>query len=406
VKAAFEDAQAEAAGRTVSVRLVLQNRSRETWLPGSFFVGWQFFDPESERFLLEGEWTGITQPVTPGGQTMVTLSIPFSPEPGGYRVFVSPIDRPDGWAYARGERFFLIDAEVKDGEARVLSSEITTRREMRRRGWRKALPKIFVNPLESIWRNRRLIQSMAQRDILARYRGSLGDAFWTVLNPLLLMATYYFVFGVVLRTRFGADNSRYGYVLYFLAGMLPWLAINEAVGRAPNVIAEHRNFVKKLVFPLETLSVTQTLAALVTECFATLVFLVGLLLIRHAIPATAFWLLAVIVPQILLTLGLCWFLAALGAYVRDLGQVIGFVLTLWFFTTPICYPVASLPASALVILKKNPLFVIVEAYRAALLEGRAPDFGPLWKLWVLSIVIFLIGHAWFYKLRKSFADVI
>ena len=92
---------------------------------------------------------------------------------------------------------------------------------------------------------------MVRRDILARYRGSFGDVFWTVLNPLLLMATYYFVFGVVLRTRFGADSSRSGFVLYFLAGMMPWLAFSEAVGRSPT-LSSNTGTSKKLVFPVET----------------------------------------------------------------------------------------------------------------------------------------------------------
>ena len=125
---------------------------------------------------------------------------------------------------------------------------------------------------------------MARRDILARYRGSFGDVFWTVLNPLLLMATYFFVFGMVLRTRFGPDQSRTGFALYFLAGMLPWLAFSEPVGRAAYVILEHRNFVKKLVFPLDTLPVNQVVSGLVTELFGAGVFVAALLIIRHAVP--------------------------------------------------------------------------------------------------------------------------
>jgi lipopolysaccharide transport system permease protein len=113
-----------------------------------------------------------------------------------------------------------------------------------------------------------------------------------------------------------------------------------------------------------------------------------------------------VIPQILLTAGLCWFLAALGVFVRDLAQVNGFLLTLWFFLTPICYPETSLPGPALRILAKNPMYVLARGYRAALLEGRAPDFGPYWKLCVVSATVFLLGHAWFHKLRKSFADII
>ena len=108
----------------------------------------------------------------------------------------------------------------------------------------------------------------------------------------------------------------------------------------------------------------------------------------------------------LLTLGVCWFLAALGVYVRDLGQINGFLLTLWFFLTPICYPEASLPAEAMGLLSKNPLFVLVRGYRTILLEGTAPDFASLWKLWLVAGAVFILGHAWFYKLRRTFADVI
>jgi lipopolysaccharide transport system permease protein len=247
---------------------------------------------------------------------------------------------------------------------------------------------------------------MARRDILARYRGSFGDVFWTVLNPLLLMATYFFVFGVVLRARFGADRSSTGFALYFLAGMLPWLAFSEPAGRAPHVVLEHRNFVKKLIFPLETLPVNQVVAGLVTEMFAAAVFLVALLVIRGSMPMTVIWLPVLLIPQLLFTLGVCWFLAGLGVFVRDLGQIMGFLLTLWFFITPICYPEGSLPGNALFILRKNPMYVLVRGYRAILLEGHSPELLPLVKLWIIAAIVFFLGHGWFYKLRKSFADVI
>src|SRR4029077_12471913 len=163
-------------------------------------------------------------------------------------------------------------------------------------------------PIRTVTANHRLIRSMARRDILARYRGSLGDLFWTILNPLLLMTTYFFVFGVVLRPRFGADRSSTGFALYFLAGMLPWLAFAEPLGRAPHVILEHRNFVKKLIFPLDTLPVNQVVAGFVTELFGAAVFIAALLFIRGGIPVSVLWLPVLLVPQLLFTLGACWFL--------------------------------------------------------------------------------------------------
>jgi lipopolysaccharide transport system permease protein len=310
------------------------------------------------------------------------------------------------WHYREGLPFLLIDAQVEDGRARLARGAMTTLGALRRRGLLRAVGRAFKYPLAIIWRNRALIRSMVRRDILGRYRGSFGGVFWTVLNPLMLMTTYFFVFGIVLRARFHGDPSRSGFVLYFLCGMLPWLAFSEAAGRAPFVVLEYRNFVKKLVFPLETLPVNLTAAALVTEAFALVIFLAGLLLARGAVPASVLWLPLLVVPQLLFTLGVCWFLAALGVYVRDLGQINGFLLTLWFFLTPICYPVESLPPRALAILSKNPIFVLVHAYRDIFLEARAPAFGPLWKFWAISAALFFAGHAWFYKLKRSFADVI
>ena len=260
----------------------------------------------------------------------------------------------------------------------------------------------FSYPALTVWRNRRLIRTMVRRDILGRYRGSFGGSFWTIINPLLLMSTYFFVFGVVLKD---PRQSRTDFALYFLAGMLPWLAFSESVGRAPSVMLEHRTFVKKLVFAVETLPVNLVVSGLVSEAFAVVLYCIFLVAIRHGLPVAIVWLPVLIVPQALFTAGFCWFLAALGVFVRDLGQIISYFLTVWFFITPICYPESALMARA-PWMGKNPITVLVRGYRAIFLDGHAPQFGPLWKLWVLAGVLAVLGHAWFYKLRKSFPDVI
>src|SRR5205823_11995760 len=194
----------------------------------------------------EGQWTPIARDTKAGESVAVELSIDFPPEPGGYQIYLSPIDEGGGWSYQRGEPFLLIDAAVTDGRVEVGKTEIISKRALRWRSLGRAVPKVFTYPFVTLIRHRPLIRSMVRRDILARYRGSVGDVMWTMLNPLLLMASYMFVFGVVLHARFGADQSSTGFALYFLAGMLPWLAFSEPAGRASQVILEHRNFVKKL----------------------------------------------------------------------------------------------------------------------------------------------------------------
>jgi lipopolysaccharide transport system permease protein len=379
----FQTVEAVADGASIRVHVRLDSPRT---------LAWQVLDPVTGALLSDGKC-----PESRGGEVDVRVALP--PEDGPYRVQLSPEDDRD--------RVVLIDASIAAGRLMIETSRTASLAALRRAGVVRAIPKAFVFPVRSVWSNRRLIGSMVRRDILARSRGSFGGALWTFLNPLLLMATYFFVFGVVLQTKFGADSSRTGYVLYFLAGMLPWLSFSEAVGRSPYVVIEHRNFVKKLVFPLETLPVNLVLSGLVTEVFALGIFFASLLAIRHSVPASILWLPVLLVPQILLAAGLCWFLSALGVFVRDLGQIIGFLLMVWFFMTPICYPESqAVPAWAAHILAWNPILILVRGYRAILLEGRAPMAGPLAGLWLAATLIAVLGHAWFHRLRRSFADVI
>ena len=389
------------------VAFEIRNASTGIWLPETgFAVGAHVFDRETMMLIEEGPRTVPSQPVGPGESARVHVEFDVPPEPGRYRIYVSPMVDAEGWFYQHGCTFIAVDCVVESAGARIISVRATTVRKLRAGGLFQTLRRVVTLPFQAIWSNRNLMRSMVKRDILGRYRGSFGGWFWTILNPLLLMLTYFFVFGVVLKARFGNDPSRTAFALYFLAGMLPWLAFSEAVGRAPVNMLEYRSFIKKLRFPVETLPVNLALAGLVSEAFGLAVFVLGFLLARGVPPASVLWLPALIVPQVLFTAGLCWFLAALGVFVRDLAQVNGFLLTIWFFLTPICYSEEGMPQGAKWLLKKNPIYVMVTGYRAVFLEGRAPDWGPLWKLWVLAAVVFLAGYAWFHKLRKSFADVI
>jgi lipopolysaccharide transport system permease protein len=404
------DVTVDAETRRVHVECLVRNESGETWRAAEgFAIGYQLYDAETGTLVVDGERRPTEHDVKPGEAAPVRLDFDAPREDGRYQAFISPMKEGVCWYHERDWRFLLAEIRVQDGTPRLERVRVARRATLRRERALRGVGRGFTTPFTTIWRNRGLIRVMVRRDILGRYRGSFAGAFWTLINPLLLMLTYFFVFGVVLRSRIEGDASRAGFGLYFLAGILPWLAVSEALGRAPTVILEHRNFVKKLVFAVETLPVNLAASGLVSELFAVLLFGIFLLLLRGGVPASAVWLPALLIPQILLTLGLSWFLAALGVFVRDLGQVAGFLLTIWFFLTPICYPESSLstlPHSATLFLSKNPMTVLVRGYRAILLHNQAPAWGPLWKFWLLSAAVFLLGHAWFHKLQGSFADIL
>jgi lipopolysaccharide transport system permease protein len=405
----FQKIDVQLEGSALRVRCEIVNGSAEAWrAEEGWAASYHLFDEPTGTLVVEGARTALE--LAPEHSRELTLKIAVPPEPGEYNVYVSPMRENVAWFYDRGWPFLLIGVSVNaDGAPRLGTWRIADKRSV----WRKRLlrsgARAFSLPLQSLWRNRSLIRTLVRRDVLGRYSGSFGGALWAVLNPLLLMLTYFFVFGLVLQSRFENNPSRSLFALYFLAGSLPWLALSEAIGRAPFVMVEHRSFIKKLVFPVETLPVNLVASGLVTEVFGIILFILALLIVRGGVPPTALYLPALLVPQMLLTAGICWFLSALGVFVRDLSQINGYLLTIWFFITPICYPdsqLNSLPAAAVSILKMNPAYVLVRGYRSILLESKPPDWTALAWLTSFSIAVFLFGHAWFYKLRKSFADLI
>ena len=202
------------------------------------------------------------------------------------------------------------------------------------------------------------------------------------------MLTYFFVFGVVLRDRYDPHASWSSFALYFLAGMLPWLAFSEAAGRAPGGDAGASQFRQETGLrggdaAGESGGGGTDHGAVCDR--AVLRFSAG---VNHELPGALVWLPVLLIPQILFTAGVSWFLAALGVFVRDLGQIMGFVLTLWFFLTPICYPENKLPQVAAGVLTKNPIYVLVHGYRSIFLQNQAPAFGAVWKLWLVATVVF------------------
>jgi lipopolysaccharide transport system permease protein len=409
LNAAYQDLRVrfDPSTRTAEAEFTIRNDSNETWrVAEGFAVGYHIFDADTGTLIHDGPRVMPERDVAPGESTSVRLDFVLPPEEGRYRVLLSPMREGVCWYYEQGWPFLMVEGQTTKHTSQLGSLRTATQGWLRRRRNWRGVARAFTYPILTTWRNRGIIRVMVRRDIVGRYRGSFGGIFWTVINPLLVMLTYFFVFGIVLRARFGGDESRSSFALYYLAGMLPWLAFSEALGRSAQVLVEHRNFIKKLVFAVETLPMNLVASGLVSEFFAIVLFCVFLVAARGAVPLSIAWLPVLVIPQVLLTAGLSWFLAALGVFVRDLGQLVGFLLTLWFFLTPICYPETSLPKQFLPLFSKNPIYVLVRGYRSIFLEHRPPDFSPLWKLWVLAAAVFVLGHAWFYKLRKSFADII
>jgi lipopolysaccharide transport system permease protein len=261
-------------------------------------------------------------------------------------------------------------------------------------------------PLQGLYRRRQLIRLMVKRDLLGRYKGSFAGALWTVVHPLALLFTYWFVFSVILKVRVSPDSKPIDFVFYILAGLLPWMAFSEALIRSNTCILENPNLVKKVVFPLEILPLNTTLSSGINSLVGVLLLILAVLGNQGRISWTVILLPAILLPQLLLTVGFGWFLAGLGVFVRDTNHIIGLVLTVWMFLCPIVYPERMVPKGLVVWFHANPFLPVVTGYRNVLLYGIPPDLYSWLYLLGFSLMIFFLGYFWFIRSKKAFADVI
>jgi len=261
--------------------------------------------------------------------------------------------------------------------------------------------------LASLWRNRALIAMLAKRDALGRYRGSLLGIIWSFFNPLLMLAVYTFVFSGIFKARWTSDGaSTAEYALVLFAGLMIFTLFAECLTRAPTLVVSNVNYVKKVAFPLEVLPWVAFGAAAFHFVVSLLVWLVIYTLLFGLPPVTALLLPVALLPLVVLTMGLAWFLAAFGVFVRDVAQIVGIITSALIFLSPIFYPLQALPENIRAYIFLNPLTLPVEQAREVLIWGRLPDWNTYGIYLAIALIVAVLGFAFFQKTRKGFADVL
>ena len=269
----------------------------------------------------------------------------------------------------------------------------------------------LLNPLalaRGLWAQRGLIRQLAAREVAARYRGSALGMLWSLLLPLAMLAVYTFVFSVVFNARFDVQvsDSRVEFALTLFCGLLLFTVFAECTTQAPSLIVSNPSYVKKVVFPLEVLVPVKLAAALLHGLISLGVLLAGTLIFMRTLSPTLALLPLVLVPLVMLALGVGWFLASLGVYVRDAAQAVGVVVNVLFFLTPVFYPVSAVPEGLRWVMWLNPMTAVVESARMTVLRGQWPAWEALGLVTLASAVVMQLGYAWFMKTRRGFADVL
>lgn len=259
-----------------------------------------------------------------------------------------------------------------------------------------------------LWQHRELLWQFTLRNVELRHKGSHLGLVWSFLSPLLMLGLYVLVFGHIFGGSFGvrATETAVEYALGIFFGLTLFHFVSEILGVAPAIIVGNPNFVKKVVFPLEILPAATVLGAIFHMLISLVLLLGGILLLGPGLSLQALWLPVIVLPILLLMLGACWFISALGVFFRDIGQIMQFLTMALMFASAVFYSAAKIPAPAWAWMRFNPILLAIEQARDAALWGRPVNSHHLAYLYAVGLAACYLGHAAFRKMKPAFADVL
>ena len=252
-----------------------------------------------------------------------------------------------------------------------------------------------------------LVRRLTVRDIDARFRGTVLGKVWAVIAPLVMLAVYTFVFGVVLNSRWQdqTDDPLMFPVIYF-SGLILFNFFFDSIARAPTLMREHQAFIKKIYFPVEIFAYSVVGSAIFRFVIGLAILIIFYLPIAGFPPAASVIYPFIFFGLVLFTLGFTWILTAASVFLRDIAHVIGLVVLLAMFLSPLFYPLSAVPEVAQWVLMLNPLTYPLEASRNALFFGEWPDPAGMAIYIAAGWLWASFGYFAFMRVRPVFADVL
>ncbi|MCB1103894.1 MAG: ABC transporter permease [Cephaloticoccus sp.] len=268
----------------------------------------------------------------------------------------------------------------------------------------KILP---VFPAE-LFRHRELLWQFTVRSVELRHKGSHLGLVWSVLNPLLMLGLYVFVFGYIFEGKFGVlpNETRADYGFGIFLGLALFQFVAEVMGVSPNVIVGNPNFVKKVVFPLEILPAANVGAAAFHLLISLGLVFVGLITFDRTIHWELFWLPIIILPLVMFSLGIAWFCSALGVFLRDIGQLMQFLTMALMYSSAVFFSATKIPDALWTFMRFNPVLLSIESARNTALWAQPMNYHHLIYLYGIGLLTCILGHTAFKRMRPAFADVL
>lgn len=253
-------------------------------------------------------------------------------------------------------------------------------------------------------RNRVLLGQLIKRDVLLRYRGAMFGVLWIFLSPLLMLGIFAFVFGQIFASRWPQQPDGLPFWLTLYAGLIVFNVFADAVSRSPGSVRGYPSYVKKIIFPVEILPLVPVGSSLIHAAFNLLILAAALAWVGHLSPGILLFPL-LLLPVLLLAIGLSWFLAAWGVFIKDMNQIVPLFVQMMLFLSPVLYPASAVPPVLRPMYVYNPLGSAIEAGRAAIFGQAVP-----WSAWFatlgLGVIACVLGYVFFQHSRDEFADAL
>lgn len=262
-------------------------------------------------------------------------------------------------------------------------------------------------PLTTIFTHWDLYSRLLVRDLQASVRGSMLGLAWFVISPLAMVAIYTFVFGTILDSAWIVGNPTPLEVpLIYLTGLLVFGFFMEILLRAPDYIRINKTYVTKIVFPIELLDWVLVGSALAKLLVGFTLIIIFVTLVTGQVPIAALQLPFVVLPFVILSTGLAWFISALGTFVRDIGHALIAFAPAMMFVSPIFYSVEQVPLSVRWAYALNPTSFVMETTRSVLFFERSVPLTAYLGYWCAALIVFFCGYWFFQRARRGFADVL
>jgi lipopolysaccharide transport system permease protein len=259
--------------------------------------------------------------------------------------------------------------------------------------------------LQAPFVNYRLFHNFTRQDFFSQFTASIGGVLWLFLTPIVHLIIYSFVFSYIFKMRAPPEFGEINFVIFLMIGYLPWFAFADAFGRAPNLVIEKAPLITKVVFPVQIIPITGTVIPYLTHVIGFTIFLVYLTFKGYL---SVSWILLPFIfgLQFLFTLGLVAVISALCVFLRDLQQMIALMLTIWFFLTPIIYPISLIQSESVQrLFLLNPMHSFISAYREIILLGTVSPVH-LMIIVPISIISYVSGGWLFMRIKHAFGDVL